>query len=181
MISLKNIKVAIFDFDDTLAIHRDSNYVENRKADEDGYFLKAYENPQAFFETIEPCTANNDMRNLVGYCRNEGIPMFCVTGMRFSLHMSAKNAFIKKYYGDDIELITSAGQERKSDVVRILIRHFNSTSRLDFISTLCKRLKINYSKSRKYFVLIIVLYKHMHLFKRANAIFMRIPRCAYKN
>ena len=125
MISLKNIKVAIFDFDDTLAIHRDSNYVENRKADEDGYFLKAYENPQAFFETIEPCTANNDMRNLVGYCRNEGIPMFCVTGMRFSLHMSAKNAFIKKYYGDDIELITSAGQERKSDVVRILIRHFN--------------------------------------------------------
>ena len=32
MISLKDIKIAIFDFDDTLAIHRDSNYVENRKA-----------------------------------------------------------------------------------------------------------------------------------------------------
>lgn len=125
MNTLKDIKIAIFDFDDTLAIHRDSKYVENRKADEDGYFLKAYEKPQDFFEIIEPCTENTDMKNLVGYCRNEGISMFCVTGMRFSLHMPAKAAFIKKHYGDDIELISSAGQEHKPDVVRILMRHFN--------------------------------------------------------
>ena len=120
MSSIKDIRVAIFDFDDTLAIHRDNNYVENRKADEDGYFLKAYENPQDFFENIEPCITNTDMENLVCYCRNENIPMFCVTGMRFSLHMPAKAAFIQKHYGDDIELIMSAGQERKTDVVRII-------------------------------------------------------------
>ena len=125
MKTLNNIKIAVFDFDGTLAIHRDRNYVENRKADEDGYFLKAYENPQDFFETIEPCTTNTDIKNLVSYCRNNGIPMFCVTGMRFSLHMPAKAAFIKKHYGNDIELIASAGQQHKSDVVRILMRHFN--------------------------------------------------------
>ena len=125
MILLNDIKVAIFDFDDTLAIHKDNTSVKNRMSDEDGYFLKAYENPQTFFETIEPCTENADIRNLVAYCRNEHIPMFCITGMRFSLHMLAKSAFIKKHYGDDIELIASAGQERKSDVVRILMRHFN--------------------------------------------------------
>ena len=51
------------------------NNVKNRKADEDEYFLKAYENPQDFFETIE--------------------------------------------------LIASAGQEHKTDVVRILMRHLN--------------------------------------------------------
>ncbi len=125
--TLQNIKVAIFDFDNTLAIHRNGNYVEDRKSDEDGYFLEAYENPQNFFETIEPCTENTDMKNLVSYCRNENIPMFCVTGMKFSLHMPAKAAFIKKHYGDDIELIVSAGQEHKPDVVRILMRHFGIT------------------------------------------------------
>lgn len=124
MPALNDIKVAIFDFDDTLAVHRNRNYVETRKEDEDGYFLKAYENPQVFYETIEPCVADADMKNLVVYCRNEKIPMFCITGMRFSLHMPAKDAFIKKHYGNDIELITSADQGRKADVVRIMMRHF---------------------------------------------------------
>lgn len=143
MITLANIKVAVFDFDDTLAIHKDSNYVENRKADEDGYFLKAYENPQDFYETIEPCTVNDDMKNLVGYCRNERIPMFCVTGMRFSLHLSAKEAFIRKHYGNDIELIAAAGQERKIDVVRILIRHFGiQPEQLMFVDDMQKTLAL---------------------------------------
>ena len=143
MNTLANIKVAVFDFDDTLAIHKDSNYVENRKADEDGYFLRAYENPQDFYETIEPCTVNDDMKNLVGYCRNERIPMFCVTGMRFSLHLSAKEAFIRKHYGNDIELIAAAVQERKIDVVRILIRHFGiQPEQLMFVDDMQKTLAL---------------------------------------
>ena len=142
--TLQNIKVAIFDFDDTLAIHRNSNYIEDHKSDEDGYYLKAYENPQDFFETIEPCTENTDMKNLVGYCRNENIPMFCVTGVRFScLHIPAKNAFIKKHYGDDIELIAAAGQEHKSNVVRVLIRHFDITpEQVLFVDDMQKTLDI---------------------------------------
>ena len=46
--------------------------------------------------------------------------MFCVSGMRFSLHMDAKIAFIQKHYGNDIEFIMASSQERKADVVQIL-------------------------------------------------------------
>ena len=34
-INLNNIKVAIFDFDDTLAIHKDKNYLKHRNENEE--------------------------------------------------------------------------------------------------------------------------------------------------
>ena len=52
-ISLKNIKVAIFDFDDTLAIHKDVDYQKHRNENEEkllNYYLNAYLNPEKFYE-----------------------------------------------------------------------------------------------------------------------------------
>lgn len=57
-INLNNIKVAIFDFDDTLAIHKDIKYIEHRNESEEkllSYFLEAYLNPKSFYEEIEFC------------------------------------------------------------------------------------------------------------------------------
>ena len=57
-INLENIKVVIFDFDDTLAIHKDKDYLRHRRENEDkylSYYLNAYKNPKAFYEDIEPC------------------------------------------------------------------------------------------------------------------------------
>ena len=34
-LNLSKIKVAIFDFDDTLAIHKDQNYLKKRRSSED--------------------------------------------------------------------------------------------------------------------------------------------------
>ena len=45
---LDNIKVAIFDFDETLAIHKDKDFVEHRNESEEkllNYYLNAYLNP----------------------------------------------------------------------------------------------------------------------------------------
>lgn len=56
-ISLNNIKVAIFDFDDTLAIHKDVDYLKHRNENEEkllNYYLNAYLNPEKFYEIIEP-------------------------------------------------------------------------------------------------------------------------------
>lgn len=119
---LKNIKLAVFDFDDTLAIHKDPNYVEHRKTNEDNYFIQAYQNPNEFYTTIEPCDPSEDMRNLVLYCRFREVPMLVLSGMRFSLHANAKQSFINRYYGEDIQLLTAASQERKEDVVRLLMK-----------------------------------------------------------
>ena len=37
-IDLSNIKVAIFDFDETLAIHKDKEYLKHRNENEENYF-----------------------------------------------------------------------------------------------------------------------------------------------
>ena len=51
-INLENIKVVIFDFDGTLAIHRDKDFVKHRNESEDkrlNYYSNAYQNPECFF------------------------------------------------------------------------------------------------------------------------------------
>ena len=125
MISLKNIKAAIFDFDNTLAIHREKKFMRSRADDEDGYFLQAYEDPEHFYDAEEPCTENGELKKLISLCRERGIAMFCVSGMRSTLNCKAKDCYIRKHYGDGIEVIGTAGQERKKDVVRILLRHLH--------------------------------------------------------
>ncbi len=40
--------------------------------------------------------------------------------MRFSFHLKAKQSFINKYYGDDIEVISTTSQETKVEGVKII-------------------------------------------------------------
>lgn len=108
---LKDIKLAIFDFDDTLAVHKNRDYVKSREHSGDEYFLKAFMNPETFYESVEPCEPSDDMRNLIGYCRFNNIKMYVLSGMRFSLHMEAKKHFVSEKYGD-IDFIMASSQEK---------------------------------------------------------------------
>ena len=125
MISLNAIKAAAFDFDNTLALHRERKFMKNWAEDEDAYFLGTYEDPENFYDTKEPCKENEELKQLVSLCRERGIAMYCVSGMRSTLNCKAKECFIRKHYGDGIEVIGTAGQERKKDVIRILTRHLH--------------------------------------------------------
>lgn len=125
MISLDPIKAAAFDFDNTLAIHREKKFMSKRAGDEDSYFLQAYEDPEHFYDVEEPCAVNEELKELISICRARGIVMYCISGMRSSLNMKAKDCYIRKHYGEGIEVIATAGQERKQDVVRILTRHLH--------------------------------------------------------
>lgn len=122
-INLKNIKVAIFDFDDTLAIHRDREYLQHRNENEENlqnYFLNAYLNPEKFYEIIEPCNISQSILKLIDTLRKNNVKIYCVSGMRFSFHFKAKEYFVHKYYGKDIELISTRNQETKIDAVKII-------------------------------------------------------------
>lgn len=124
-INLDNIKVAVFDFDETLAIHKDKNYPMHRKESEDkrlGYYLNAYQYPDTFFEDIEPCFRVEVLYNFINELRNKNIKMYCLTGMNFSFHLKAKQNFINKHYGEDIEVISVSRQELKLDGVKIIQR-----------------------------------------------------------
>lgn len=86
-INLNNLKVAIFDFDDTLAIHKDNNYREHRNENEEkllNYYLNAYLNPNSFYESIEPCNMSKSIFKLINILRKSNVKIYCVSGMGFS-------------------------------------------------------------------------------------------------
>ena len=122
-ININKIKVAIFDFDDTLAIHKDKNYLQHRKESEDkrlGYFLNAYKNVDTFYENIEECAKSEVLYKLINDLRNRGVKLYCLSAMKYSFHLKAKQSFINKHYGEDIEVLTVASQELKLDGVKII-------------------------------------------------------------
>ena len=122
-ISLNNIKVAIFDFDDTLAIHKDVDYQKHRNENEEkllNYYLNAYLNPEKFYEIIEPCDMSESILKLINTLRKNNVKIYCVSGMKFSFHLKAKSYFVHKYYGDDIEVISTRNQELKIDAAKII-------------------------------------------------------------
>ncbi len=122
-INLENIKIVIFDFDDTLAIHKDKDYSKHRRENEEnylGYYLNAYKNPDIFYEDIEPCIKSDVLYSFIDDLRSKHIKMYCLSGMKFSFHLKAKQFFINKYYGEDIEVISTASQELKINGVKII-------------------------------------------------------------
>lgn len=122
-INLENIKIVIFDFDNTLAIHKDKDFCKHRRESEDkylGYYLNAYKYPNNFFDDIEPCIKSEVLYNFINNLRNKHIKIYCLSGMRFSFHLKAKQSFINKYYGDDIEVISTTSQETKVEGVKII-------------------------------------------------------------
>ncbi|MEG2511471.1 MAG: hypothetical protein RSB00_03820 [Bacilli bacterium] len=122
-INLENTKVVIFDFDDTLAIHKDKEFNKRRRESEDKYieyYLNAYANPKTFYEDIEPCIRSEKLYNFIVKLRNKNIKMYCLSGMKFSFHLKAKQTFINEHYGNDIEIISTSSQELKVDGVKII-------------------------------------------------------------
>lgn len=122
-INLNNIKLVIFDFDDTLAIHKDKDFSKHRSESEENFvnfYYNAYTNPNYFYDEIEPCTKSEVLYNLIDVLRSKNIKMYCLSGMKFSFHLKAKQSFINKYYGEDIEVISTSSQELKLKGLKIL-------------------------------------------------------------
>lgn len=120
---LKDIKVAIFDFDDTLAIHKDPNFKKKRNENENNffnYYVQAYLSPDNFYEEIEPCLTSSTLHKLITLLKNNSVKLYCLTGVKFSFHLKAKEHFVHKYYDKDIEIISTQSQERKTDATRII-------------------------------------------------------------
>lgn len=133
-VNLNNIKVAVFDFDETLAIHKDKDFTKHRSESEENFtnwYYNAYRNPNNFYEKIEPCTKSQILYDLINNLRNKKIKMYCLSGMKFSFHLKAKQTFVNKYYGNDIEVISTSEQDLKLKGIRIIAKLNNC--RLDEI------------------------------------------------
>jgi len=148
-IDLSNIKMVIFDFDDTLAIHKDRDFMkkhfENGQDSKNNYYLGAYTNPDSFYDDIEPCEKSEALFRLTLLLRERGIKMYCLSGMKFSFHLNAKQAFVDKHYGKGIEVISAASQELKLQGVKILQKVIN-----------CKENEILFIDDRKAVIELLV-------------------------
>ena len=123
IIKLNKIKVAIFDFDDTLAIHQDKEFFKHRNESESNflnYFINAYTKPNSFYDTIEPCSVLEPLYKLVMFFKKSGVKMYCVTGMQFSFNIKAKEAFVHNHYSDKIEVISTNSQKSKVEAIKII-------------------------------------------------------------
>ena len=117
------MKKAIFDFDDTLAIHKDVDYKKRRNESEENlinYYLNAYLNPNSFYEIIEPCSISQPIFKLINILRKNNVEIYCVSGMKFSFHLEAKEYFVHKYYENDIKVISSRNHELKVVAAKII-------------------------------------------------------------
>lgn len=123
IIKLNEIKVAIFDFDDTLAIHQDKEFFKHRNESESNflsYFINAYTKSTSFYDTIEPCSVLEPLYKLVKFFEKSGVKMYCVTGMQFSFNIKAKEAFVHNHYSDKIEVISTNSQKSKVEAIKII-------------------------------------------------------------
>ena len=125
-IDLSNIKIVIFDFDGTLAIHKDKDFNIHRRESEDkflSFYENAYKFADTFYEEIEPCDKSEILYNFINELRKNNIKMYALSGMKFSFHFKAKQNFINKHYGDDIELVSAGNQQLKLDGIKIIQKH----------------------------------------------------------
>ena len=82
--------------------------------------MKAYLNPNSFYKFIEPCNISESILKLIIILRKNNVKIYCIFEMKFSFHLKAKEHFAHKYYGNDIEVISTKNQELKVDAVKII-------------------------------------------------------------
>lgn len=122
---IENIKVAVFDFDETLAKHINPNYQNERRKNDDNFtafYVESYIHPDTFYDKVEQCIAPVKMQALVKELRNKGVKLYLLTGMPFSFNFQAKAAFTHKHYGDDIECLSTMNQEHKIDALKVIMK-----------------------------------------------------------
>lgn len=66
-IDLNKIKVVIFDFDNTLSIHKNKDFSKQRDETEENFtnfYFNAYVNPNEFYDKVEVCKKSKTLYNL---------------------------------------------------------------------------------------------------------------------
>jgi hypothetical protein len=112
---LQGLKVAILDFDGTLAlqnkpteadcVHEKWHYVPYKNKD---FYIESHMAPQYMIDFVQKL-------------RDVGVEkIYCLSHMPYSFMLEAKQRFIDKYYGDDIEVIACGTVKDKIDAVDIL-------------------------------------------------------------
>ena len=125
----RNITTAVFDFDGTLAMHLDKGDIEKKHLRL--FYDAAQHSPDTFYDRVIPCEAPKETIDFVKKLASDGVRLVCLSGMRCSLNLAAKQAFLKKHYDGNFEFISVCSQEFKVDVLQFICEHPDQTLYVD--------------------------------------------------
>lgn len=114
MINFDNLKMVLYDFDDTLCIH-ENHY---RDTDESIYShnIDVLKNGADSWHT---CSINNHMKEFMELCREQGLRQGLISATP-NLHSAAKCEWVKQHYGIELENFCVSRAAEKVPTMRAL-------------------------------------------------------------
>ena len=119
MVDLTNIKLAVFDFDDTLCIHPKHGYTDK---DELELELRVYKDETSPWSKH---SKSRHMQEFINSCIEKKIHMGMMSLAPSFKHSERKIHWIKENYGVDMENYSVGNREDKLRLLKVLAQTFN--------------------------------------------------------
>lgn len=98
MLKLNNVKVILFDFDDTLCIHKHHHsHTEEQSREYNSSMLKKG------VDTYDKCAPNKHFKQFMSECKQLGIRMGLISLVPSFVHGQVKHDWVLREYGIDLE------------------------------------------------------------------------------
>lgn len=125
MINIDNVKIAVFDFDDTLCIHKyhgSTTRIPNfmQKCLEGNYPWNQYDQ-----HDDEYGSPSSIMRVFIKMCEHRGIPMFVCSATNMSVIGKSKTDWVNFMYQCSMENICVSSWDKKAEMMLELARYHN--------------------------------------------------------
>ena len=112
MQNIAKLKIILFDFDDTLCIHTD-----HTSGGDDEYNAKMVVGDMSVWKN---CQVNEQLALFMNICEEKGIRMGLISTTESFRHMEAKQQFVKRMYGVNLENFCVGTQDGKLDMLNAI-------------------------------------------------------------
>lgn len=119
MLDLEQIRVALFDFDDTLCIH--TRRPQSKELPDDVYSARVFSGENPWPDGVAP----RIMQEFVSLCAAQSVRLGLISGTSTHMRSEAKIAWVEKNYGVVMGNYCVGKQEFKQQMLHDICRHFH--------------------------------------------------------
>ena len=116
MNKLENLKMVLFDFDDTLAVHSQGHRISDHLMK---YMINVHSGSKELWNTSKP---NLQLKKFMDYLAYKNIPMGLISGVRDCKTAERKIKWVKENYGYLLENYCVSSQEQKIIELKVLAK-----------------------------------------------------------
>ena len=115
MNKLENLKMVLFDFDDTLAVHSQGHRISDHLIK---YMINVHSGSKELWNTSKP---NLQLKKFMDYLAYKDIPMGLISGVHDCKAAERKIEWVKENYGYSLENYCVSSQEQKMIELLLLL------------------------------------------------------------